>query len=76
MDERPPPARPAGWYLALGQIGLEMVAPLFLGLWLDHLWNTRPWLMLAGIVIGFVGGLAHLIQMVYSRSKKQEGRIP
>lgn len=50
-----------GLYLALGQAGLEMMAPLVLGLWLDWLLGWRPWLTLCGIVIGFIGGLAHMI---------------
>jgi F0F1-type ATP synthase assembly protein I len=53
--------RKFGLYLALGQAGLEMVAPLGLGVWLDWLLGWTPWLTLCGIVIGFVGGLTHMI---------------
>ena len=50
-------------YLALGQVGLEMVAPIALGVELDSYLGWSPWGVIAGVVIGFVGGLAHLVTM-------------
>jgi F0F1-type ATP synthase assembly protein I len=57
------------WYYTLAQIGIEMVAPLFVGLYLDWQFGTTPWLMLIGIVLGFVGGLYHLIVMLQRRGR-------
>jgi len=34
------------------------------GLWLDQRWGTRPWLLLAGILLGLVGGTIHLLATV------------
>lgn len=70
MDERPKAAREAAWYLALGQVGLEMVAPIILGLWLDYEYGLRPWCTIGGVVLGFVGGLGHLILMTNRRQNQ------
>jgi F0F1-type ATP synthase assembly protein I len=36
----------------------------FLGRWLDGLWGTGPWLMLAGLVIGVAGGFLQFFRAV------------
>ena len=54
-------SRKFGLYLALGQAGIEMVAPLGLGLFFDRLLGWTPWLTLAGTVGGFIGGLTHMV---------------
>jgi F0F1-type ATP synthase assembly protein I len=52
-------------YLALGQVGLEMVAPIVLGLLLDwYVKWTAPWAAVGGAVLGLVGGFIHLVQML------------
>ncbi len=50
-----------GRLLALSQVGLEMVAPIALGLYLDNQFDWTPWGVVAGAVIGLVGGVAHLV---------------
>jgi F0F1-type ATP synthase assembly protein I len=41
-------------------VGLQFAAAivlfLFLGRWLDGLFGTEPWLLLAGVLVGAVGG--------------------
>lgn len=59
-----------GKLLAYGQVGLEMAAPIGLGLFLDIQWGTAPWLTISGAVLGLVGGLAHLVVMI---SKEEQG---
>jgi F0F1-type ATP synthase assembly protein I len=61
MVERGPEERRYGLYLALGQAGMEMVAPVVLGVLLDRWLATTPWLTVVGVVVGFVGGLGHMI---------------
>jgi F0F1-type ATP synthase assembly protein I len=34
------------------------------GLWLDRRWGTEPWLLLAGILLGLLGGTIHLLASV------------
>jgi F0F1-type ATP synthase assembly protein I len=57
-------SREMGRYAALAQVGFEMVAPIVLGLWLDHKFEIGPWGVIVGAVLGLVGGLAHLVVMV------------
>lgn len=63
--------RDLGHYLALGQIGLEMVAPIALGWLLDSYFGWSPWAVVAGAALGLIGGLAHVVQMT---SPKKDSR--
>ena len=36
----------------------------FLGRWLDRRWETEPWLLLAGCVLGMVVGFYHFFKVV------------
>jgi formate-dependent nitrite reductase membrane component NrfD len=56
-----PDPKQLGLYLTLGQIGMEMVAPLVIGLILDDQLGWTPWATVCGAAFGLVGGLAHLI---------------
>jgi F0F1-type ATP synthase assembly protein I len=73
MAEVPPEdQREVGYYFTLAQVGLEMVAPLFIGLALDHYLGSSPWGLIVGTVLGFVGGLAHLV-MLANRQDRNGG---
>jgi F0F1-type ATP synthase assembly protein I len=61
-----------GRYVAMSQIGLEMVAPIGLGAAADYYWHIGPWGVIVGVVIGFGGGLTHLIYM----SQKSDDEPP
>ena len=56
---------PAAWMSLVG-IGLEFVATICvmaaIGWYLDRRWHTSPWLMVAGCVVGFAGGLVVMIR--------------
>lgn len=58
------------FYYALAQTGLEMVAPIGVGLLLDHYLGWSPWGVIGGAVFGFVGGLGHMISMLNRRNKQ------
>jgi hypothetical protein len=60
-EDRQAERRRLGLYFALAQAGTEMVMPFVVGLIADYYLGTKPWLALAGIGIGFFGGLAHMI---------------
>jgi hypothetical protein len=64
MAQKPPDPKVLGYYHSLAQVGLEMVAPIGIGAWLDYMLGWRPWLTVAGAVVGFVGGLAHLLALL------------
>jgi ATP synthase protein I len=48
-------------YLTAASLGLEIAVAVFLGAglgyWLDLRWQTGPWLMVAGLVIGAAAGM-------------------
>ncbi len=56
-------------YATLAQVGLEMVAPIAVGLLLDYQLETLPWITVAGAVIGFAGGLYHLVAILNRKTK-------
>ena len=64
MKEDAPGPKELGFYFALAQVGLEMVAPIGLGLLLDHYLSWSPWGAVAGAVFGLIGGLAHLVTLL------------
>jgi len=63
-------------YLSLGQVGFEMVVPIVLGILLDRWLGTVPWLFVAGVVLGFVGGLIHLVRLVNKLNSKDAPKTP
>jgi F0F1-type ATP synthase assembly protein I len=52
-----------GHYVALAQVGMEMVGPIGVGLALDYFIGCSPWGVIGGAVLGLVGGIAHLIHL-------------
>ncbi len=53
-------------YMALSQVGLEMVTPIVVGLLLDRYlgWTPPPWGLIVGAILGLFGGLVHLLLLV------------
>jgi F0F1-type ATP synthase assembly protein I len=49
--------------IVLGQVGAEMVAPIAIGLVVDWLLGILPWLTVVGAIVGFVGGICHLVYL-------------
>ena len=64
MTDNLPNPREIGRYFALAQIGLEMVAPIVLGLFLDAQFGWAPWGVVTGAVLGLVGGFSHLVLLL------------
>ncbi|MGL4554711.1 MAG: AtpZ/AtpI family protein [Gemmataceae bacterium] len=61
-----------GRLLALSQVGVEMVAPAALGVWIDGRLGTSPWCVIVGAMLGLVGGMIHLVLL--SRPQPGEDR--
>lgn len=74
MTDKPPTAREMGYYLSLAQIGMEMVAPVVLGVLLDVYVHTVPWGIIVGAFLGFGLGLIHLITLVNREEKADAAR--
>ena len=65
MTDQPPPGRSQlAYYAELSQVGVEIAAPIGLGAWLDGYLGWSPWLVITGTLLGFVGGMAHLLAIV------------
>ncbi len=63
-----------GVYGAVGlQLAATVVGGLLLGQWLDQKWGTLPWLTLAGMVVGMVGGFYNLIRITtWNQARKEK----
>jgi F0F1-type ATP synthase assembly protein I len=71
MAFKKPDPREVGYYFALSQVGLEMAAPIALGVLADIYLGWMPWGIIVGAIFGLVGGFAHLISMLNQRNKDQ-----
>jgi ATP synthase protein I len=69
-----PDSKDLTFYLSLAQVGMEMVAPLLLGLALDYSFGWLPWATAIGGVLGFVGGMFHMISMLRAHDREEEQR--
>jgi len=64
MPSGRPNPKEMGRLVALAQVGAEMVVPIALGVAVDHYWGWSPWGVVVGTVLGFAGGLLHLLAML------------
>ena len=69
----------AGWraefgpFLTLGlQLALAVGAFAALGWWLDTKFETTPWLLLTGVILGAVGGGISFIKAATALGNKQD----
>ncbi len=74
MPKGLPDSQEMGFYLALAQSGMEMVAPMILGVVLDRTFGWTPWATVIGFVFGFVGGFLHLIVMLQRHDAQKQER--
>jgi ATP synthase protein I len=72
---RPDPSD-MGRYLVLAQAGMEMVAPIAIGVAVDYYFNCSPWGAVLGTLLGFAGGLTHLLMMLKRLEEKRPGPPP
>jgi F0F1-type ATP synthase assembly protein I len=71
MGDEPSP-REMGYYVALGQTGVEMVLPAVGGFYLDQWLGTTPWITILAAVLGFAGGLVHLIVILRQKERDEQ----
>lgn len=65
-----------GQYFALSQVGLEMVVPIIGGLAADHYFGWTPWGVVAGTILGFGGGLLHLLNLLKQQEESNQPSKP
>ncbi len=60
-------------YMTLGlQMAAAVTVFLFIGKYADEEFGTKPWLMIAGIVFGFTGGMIKFFRTVMELSNKED----
>ena len=80
---KPPPRPKESWFSGLGgaqryfsiglQAGFSVVFYLIVGLLLDRWFDTFPWLMLAGILVGVAGMFALFLRVAKELNTESEG---
>jgi hypothetical protein len=76
VARQPDSQRDIGSLFALAQTGVEMAAPVALGMVLDSYWGWSPWATAAGAVIGLIGGLTHMLIMLGRAEDRQRHEPP
>lgn len=77
MSSGPPNPSEFGTYVELAQVGMEMVAPLGVGLALDFYFHWSPWGTVTGAVLGLVAGIGHLVSILNRQDQsRQSSRRP
>jgi F0F1-type ATP synthase assembly protein I len=66
-----PNPKEVGRYLALAQVGLEMVSPIGLGLALDYSFGWLPWGTIVGAVFGLIAGIGHLFMLANRQARSR-----
>jgi F0F1-type ATP synthase assembly protein I len=69
---RPDP-KELGFYYSLAQVGLEMVVPIGLGVWLGNYFGVMVWGAIVGALLGFAAGLAHLLALLNRHERDDRG---
>jgi F0F1-type ATP synthase assembly protein I len=63
---------PTGWYAMVG-IGFEFVVSVValgaIGWYLDRKWNTTPWLLVVGLVLGLIVGIWTMVRTAFRAFK-------
>jgi F0F1-type ATP synthase assembly protein I len=52
------------------ELGLSVIIGLLIGMWLDRVLGTTPWLMLLWLVFGFVAGFRGVLRAVRREDKE------
>lgn len=69
-----PDRKELGLYLALAQVGFEMVSPIGVGILLDVYLGWSPWGVIGGAVLGLCGGMAHLISLTNRQDQSKSSQ--
>jgi F0F1-type ATP synthase assembly protein I len=76
MPEGPLNPKEYGFYIEVAQVGLEMVAPVGVGLALDHYLRWSPWGVVVGAVLGLIAGVGHLASLLNRQDKDSAQKPP
>lgn len=70
QDKRPPLVVAMEWVSKVTTIGLEMALPPTVGHWLDERWDTEPWLVLTGAILGMAVAALHLRELLQIENRR------
>jgi ATP synthase protein I len=52
----------------VSMIGADMaicaVGGTYLGIWLDKMWGTAPWMLLVGVILGLASGIYGVVRIL------------
>lgn len=67
---------PLGEWMRYANIGIEMMVSVLIGALggygLDYLFHTKPWLMIAGFILGSIAGFVSLFRLLQQENKKNQ----
>ena len=64
-----------GPFLTIGiQLAVTVVVLFFVGRWLDDRFGTAPWLMLAGLFLGIVGGMIKFFRSAIELGREEDAQ--
>ena len=70
MPQTDPNQQNWGKYLGIGlEIAVGVALGYLIGAWVDRRWNSSPWGVLAGTMIGLAGGLYLLIRDAFRMNR-------
>ena len=72
MAEPPLDTRKLGFYYSLAQVGMEMALPAGVGYWIDYAFQTQPWGVIIGAVLGLAVGMLHLVALLNQQNKNRK----
>ena len=57
-------------------LGVMLVACVFMGMalgyWVDGIWNTKPWMLIAGSLLGMGAGFYHFFKTILSLEQAEK----
>lgn len=59
-------------YAALSQVGVEMVAPILVGVFLDFKFEWAPWGSICGTILGLLFGIVRLVTLQQESLKQKK----
>ena len=62
------------WVSVVTSVVGVMTVPVLIGIWMDNLLGTKCLFVILGVIIGFVGGMYCLLDMVKARPGAHQSR--
>jgi len=62
------------WVSVVTSVVGVMTVPAIVGIWVDHLLGTKCVFVILGVIVGFVGGMYCLLDMVKAKAGAHQSR--